>query len=158
MTAMDREGVCSLPVYRRRVRSSLPVEPGGYALVFRLDRTVRVRPGRLGMIDLTAGRYLYMGSALSGLAPRLARHLRRRKKRHWHIDALTCAVGPSQLWWSVSDARLECDWTAIALTDPSASIPVLGFGSSDCRCASHLVSLPDLASVTRVFGVLATRA
>ena len=132
-------------------RPKLPAGPGGYALVFRLDSTIRVRPGRLGVIELPPGHYLYMGSALSGLAPRLARHLRRRKRRHWHIDALTSAVRPEQVWWAAADGRLECDWTEAALAEPSATMPAPGFGSSDCRCASHLVRLDSAAAAERAW-------
>ncbi|MCH8235737.1 MAG: GIY-YIG nuclease family protein [Chloroflexi bacterium] len=128
-------------------RPKLPAGRGGYALVFRLDSTIRVRPGRLGVIELSPGHYLYMGSALSGLAPRIARHLRRRKKRHWHIDALSSAVRPEQVWWAASEDRLECRWTRAVLEDPGASWPVGGFGASDCRCTSHLVRLESPAAL-----------
>ncbi len=134
-----------------RTRPDLPAEPGGYALVFRLDKTIRVRPGRLGVIELPPGHYLYLGSALSGLAPRLARHLRRRKKRHWHIDALTSAVRPEQVWWAAAGVRLECDWSKFALTEPEAFVPVPGFGSSDCRCRAHLIRLDSPAALERAW-------
>ncbi|MDP6822617.1 MAG: GIY-YIG nuclease family protein [Dehalococcoidia bacterium] len=156
MTAIRNGGVHVRPVNGSRGRSRLPAEPGGYALAFRLDETIRVKPGALGMVELPAGHYLYMGSALSGLAPRLARHLRRRKKRHWHIDALTSVSRAEQVWWSASDTRLECEWTASALADPEASVPIPGFGSSDCRCKSHLVRLDSEAARERVYrGVVA---
>ncbi|MCH7643083.1 MAG: GIY-YIG nuclease family protein [Chloroflexi bacterium] len=134
-----------------RSRADLPPEPGGYALVFRLESAIRVRPGALGVIELPAGHYLYMGSALSGLAPRLARHLRRRKKRHWHIDALTSALRPEQVWWAAVDDRLECEWTEAALADLEATVPARGFGSSDCRCRSHLVRLGSAAALERAW-------
>ncbi len=38
----------------------------------------------------------------------------------------------------------ECDLLARVLDIPGASVPVPGFGSSDCRaCPAHLVTLPD---------------
>jgi Uri superfamily endonuclease len=128
----------------------LPREPGGYVLVFRLDENVRIRPGKLGITELLPGHYLYFGSALSGLAPRLARHLRRRKKRHWHIDSLTSAIRPHEVWWIATKSRMECDWARLARADEEASIPVPGFGSSDCRCSSHLMRLESEAALTRV--------
>lgn len=133
-----------------RESGSLPNEPGGYALVFDLAEPVRVRPGKLGIVELPSGYYLYMGSALSGLAPRLARHLRRRKKRHWHIDALTSVVRPHQIWWIAAGDRRECDWADVAVSDLDANRPVVGFGSSDCRCASHLIRLSGEQALERV--------
>ncbi len=156
MTAIRNGAAHARPVNGSRGRSRLPAEPGGYALVFRLDETIHVKPGRLGVSELPAGYYLYMGSALSGLAPRLARHLRRRKKRHWHIDALTSVSRVEQVWWAASDTRLECGWTASALADIEASVPMHGFGSSDCRCTTHLVRLASKAARERVYrGVVA---
>jgi Uri superfamily endonuclease len=133
------------------VTPRLPADPGGYALMFRLDKPIAVKPGKLGIAELSAGQYLYLGSALSGMRPRLARHLRRRKKRHWHIDALTLSVRPHEIWWVATDTRLECDWTTTALAGAGASTPVPGFGSSDCRCKSHLVHLKTGAVLERVY-------
>ncbi len=133
-----------------QAQPALPTDAGGYVLVLLLDRGITVKPGKLGVIELPAGHYLYMGSALSGMAPRLTRHLRRRKKRHWHIDALTSVVRAHEIWWVATDARLECDWTRVAVADPEATTPVPGFGSSDCRCNSHLIRVGTEAAVERV--------
>lgn len=129
----------------------LPIQSGGYALVFDLAEPVRIRPGKLGTVDLPAGHYLYLGSALSGMAPRLARHLRRRKKRHWHVDSLTTAIRPHQVWWIATRSRTECDWAGLAITDEAVSIPARGFGSSDCRCSTHLVRFESELALERTW-------
>lgn len=133
----------------------LPSGPGGYALVIRLDEERTLRVGRLGRIEFPAGLYVYLGSALGGLAPRIRRHLRRRKKRHWHIDALTAAARPTEVWLAESETRVECAWARAALDTAGASAPAPRFGASDCRCRSHLVRLPGEAALTDLYDVLA---
>ncbi len=115
---------------------------GSYALVIRLERDERLTVGRLGTFDFPAGCYLYFGSALNGLAGRVRRHLRRDKKRHWHVDYLTAAAGVCQVWWSGDGERWECRW-ALAALDGGATGPAPGFGASDCRCPTHLLYLAE---------------
>jgi len=126
----------------------LPSVPGTYALWFRLDAPITIRAGRLGVISLDAGRYVYIGSAHGpgGLAARVERHLRREKRLHWHIDALTAAAPVVEVWWVETVERLECAWARALLTLPGVSVPARGFGSSDCACPAHLLRVPDPAA------------
>ncbi|MFQ5856160.1 MAG: DUF123 domain-containing protein [Anaerolineae bacterium] len=104
--------------------------------------------GALGTFGLDAGYYLYVGSALNGLAGRLRRHCRTDgKKLHWHIDYLRAQVTLVEIWWTRSAERLECDWAAAVRGLPRASEPVAGFGASDCRCSSHLFYFADKPSL-----------
>lgn len=113
--------------------------PGTYILVMRLKHPARVVVGALGTFDLDAGYYLYVGSALNGLAGRLRRHRRTGGKRlHWHIDYLRAQAALIEIWWTASPKRLECEWAAIVRGLPGMSEPMAGFGASDCRCVSHL--------------------
>lgn len=117
---------------------------GAYALVVLLPRPLVVPVGRR-TATLLAGRYLYGGNAYGpgGLRARLARHARREKRPRWHVDRLT-AAGRVESMWAYQDTD-ECAVVAAALTRPGASIPVPGFGASDCRtCAAHLVRLGGL--------------
>jgi Uri superfamily endonuclease len=56
-----------------------------------LAEPILVTIGRKPRTELSAGRYFYCGSAKGpgGLRGRLARHMRRGKPVHWHIDQLT---------------------------------------------------------------------
>ena len=63
-------------------------EKGTYAFLLCLDRETNISVGRLGLFSLPAGYYLYFGSTLGGLFPRLRRHLDRDKRVRWHIDYL----------------------------------------------------------------------
>jgi sugar fermentation stimulation protein A len=133
---------------------------GAYLLLLRLHQDRRVTIGRLGEHHFAAGTYIYVGSAMANLSKRVERHLRRRKRHHWHIDRLRDVADEVTALPIRSSQRLECD-LARRLDSPPASpssssrttnravkpsgIPVPsirraldGFGCSDCDCPSHL--------------------
>ncbi len=118
---------------------------GSYVLVLHLSQDRRLEVGKLGRLQFPSGYYLYFGSALNGLAGRIRRHLRREKKLHWHIDFLTYVAPVVQVWWVAGEERCECVWARAALSHPGATAPARGFGSSDCRCPTHLVQLSSWA-------------
>lgn len=116
----------------------LPEGAGVYALLLRLGaKPLRARVGALGRLRFKPGYYFYVGSARNGLRARLSRHFRRSaKKRHWHVDYLRERSEPvGALVWTGKKAD-ECVLSEVLrrLADDSAP----GFGSSDCRCPSHL--------------------
>ncbi|RMH33384.1 MAG: DUF123 domain-containing protein [Nitrospirae bacterium] len=94
---------------------------------------------------------MYTRSALGRLFPRLAHHLRKDKKCHWHIDALTRVARVEEIVIDASGTRTECQWHEIVMQLPGARMIVPGFGSSDCRCPSHVAYFeqkPSLLSQT----------
>jgi Uri superfamily endonuclease len=103
--------------------------------------------GKLGLVDFRRGYYVYFGSALGGLEARVARHLRPDKKLHWHADYLSEEVPWSWVWQLPDGQRWECVWARGAATEAGVSLPAPGFGSSDCRCVTHLVRLNNLKQV-----------
>lgn len=117
-----------------------PSEPGAYVLLVELGAPLRVSAGRGRAAMLAPGRYLYCGSAKGpgGLRARLARHMRRGKRRHWHIDQLTEAGSVLGAW--AAPGGNECALVAELAHLP---VPLDGFGSSDCpHCRSHLLYWP----------------
>ncbi len=121
-----------------------------------LECDTRIQVGRLGVQDLPAGWYLYVGSALGGLAGRVGRHLRRRapahtdRRPHWHIDALLAHAAVQEVWCHQGVERLECGWAA-ALGRRAAGRPLIaGFGASDCGCATHLFYASGRPDVDRL--------
>lgn len=116
-----------------------PGKPGSYALLFYLPSEAQLDIGKLGRFSFASGCYLYLGSAMGGLKARLGRHLADPRCLHWHVDYLAARSRLLEVWWKASEDRLECAWASQAAGYPGASCPVPGFGSSDCRCASHLV-------------------
>ena len=120
----------------------IPAVPGAYVLVITLQQPIVLRLPRIET-DLPPGSYAYCGSAYGpgGLRARLARHLRRDKKPHWHVDRLT-SVGRLFDWLAVPNGD-ECELRAALQASPGVTAPISGFGSSDCRrCSSHLLALP----------------
>ena len=112
---------------------------GTYALIIELKSETAVAVGRLGKLVFPKVYYAYFGSALSGLSARINRHLRPDKQLHWHIDYLLQFAEIVEIWYISSDRRLECVLCREAreLFDSEDIAP--GFGSSDCRCPSHLL-------------------
>ena len=121
---------------------------GAYILLFRLPRLTGVRIGRLGIFDLPGGRYAYVGSAMNGLKARTERHLRGKGRKHWHIDYLMGRAKGKEALLFPGGRDLECSLAAELRGNPGASEPINHFGSSDCRCHSHLFLLDEEAEAT----------
>ena len=118
----------------------IPPVPGTYLLVLGSARRHNVVIGRLGVLPLRPGFYVYVGSAFGsgGLAARLGRHLKGGAARpHWHIDFLRPHAQPVEVLWR-EGVRLEHRWAALIGELPEAASPLVGFGASDCTCRSHL--------------------
>jgi Uri superfamily endonuclease len=117
--------------------------PGAYALLLRSSHWRRVQIGQLGTLDLRPGYYLYIGSALGpgGLRARLAHHLGKPARPHWHLDYLVPHTRPAAVWCCYDVIRREHEWAAAVSGLPFTSIPLPRFGASDCRCPSHLFFL-----------------
>ncbi len=129
-------------------------ERGSYVLVLELKRSRVLTIGRLGEVTLPVGAYAYAGSAFGsgGLRARLGRHLRGNGAKHWHIDTVRAVAEVRTCFYTVSDTRLECAWSQALAALPGATIPVPGFGSSDCRsgCGAHFIALPPRVNLQRV--------
>jgi len=94
-----------------------------------------IKVGRLGAISFAGGFYAYVGSALNGIESRTKRHLSSDKKPFWHIDYLLEQGLIMSTIMSETDKKIECKIAGnLATTLPS----IAGFGSSDCKCKSHL--------------------
>lgn len=111
---------------------------GLYHLLLHLPRRIQVRVGALGRQIFPSGYYIYTGSAKRGLTHRIARHLRKRKKQHWRIDYLTAVAPVERILIDVSDRFTECRRHRGIMNLQGAEVIIRGFGSSDCRCRSHL--------------------
>jgi len=111
---------------------------GVYCLLLRLKEDCTIPVGALGPTIFKAGYYTYIGSALSSIENRVKRHLRKRKRFRWHIDYL---LGSPQaqvrgLGYIETKRRLECQFSK-RIMHPS-KFSQKKFGSSDCKCLSHL--------------------
>jgi len=109
---------------------------GSYLVIVEVPSKTRLQAGRLAARNFPKGYYVYVGSAMSDLSARLARHTRKTKKLRWHIDYLTTKADRIIPLPIRSSERLECGIAEAlsAILKPGPG----GFGSSDCRCAGHL--------------------
>ncbi|UCC58170.1 MAG: GIY-YIG nuclease family protein [Candidatus Bathyarchaeum sp.] len=125
---------------------------GVYTLLLFLPKEVNLNIGKLGKKRFPEGHYTYTGSALgkgaTSLKHRIARHLRRKKRRFWHIDYLLANENVSVKAVIVAETKenMECNMNQYLKKVMGAKVPVKGFGASDCRknCGSHLLYFPEI--------------
>ena len=113
---------------------------GSYILLIPLPEGQTIKAGSVPNTYFPSGCYAYVGSAMGGFKPRLNRHLKKNEKPRWHIDYLLKRASVSSIILCETEERVECV-IAQALSSQFDSIP--GFGSSDCRCHSHLFFSAD---------------
>lgn len=123
---------------------------GTYILVIFLNNSNKIQIGRLGNLFFKKGMYYYIGSAMgkrgsSTLENRVKRHLSlpKQKNKHWHIDYLleNKEVSLIKLYLIPNKQKLECMLAQELLNISDGFIDK--FGSSDCRCQSHLIYFND---------------
>ena len=129
---------------------------GSYILVVYVSKDIYIKIGVLGNILFSEGYYLYTGSALgnsgsSTLSNRVTRHLSLMKKKlHWHIDYLL--NNPFSILYCLylipTNQNYECI-IANELLDISEGY-IQKFGSSDCKCKSHLVYFKDFKGLDKL--------
>ncbi len=112
---------------------------GTYILLIELPRDCEIAVGALGPLSFPKGFYAYVGSAMGGLEARIRRHLRKVKRFHWHIDFLLQEARVREVI-PLPGKRIECP-LARELQRTFPCVP--RFGSSDCRCKSHLFFCED---------------
>ncbi len=113
---------------------------GTYLLFIKLSKLVEIRiRGKTYLLN--EGYYIYIGSAFGagGLSSRLHRHLRKIKKKHWHIDQITVSKYSEIIGIGVlPKQRVECELSK-TIGNIEKTVPITGFGNSDCKkkCISH---------------------
>ncbi|MBN2157238.1 MAG: GIY-YIG nuclease family protein [Candidatus Lokiarchaeota archaeon] len=121
---------------------------GCYLLLIKNYHERHLKIGKLGTILFKRGNYVYIGSAMglhsTSLKHRLLRHIgstykKIQKKAHWHIDYFLIAPQVRLIKILILpdlNNRMECILSNLIST--YASDCIVGFGSSDCNCKSHL--------------------
>lgn len=117
---------------------------GTYLLYLKVSEPITIRIPKQE-ITIDKGYYLYVGSAFGagGLTSRIHRHLRRKKKNHWHIDQITMSKHCSMHGIAAFlNEKIECQ-IAQKLTDIEKVSYVENVGNSDCKnkCSSHLFKI-----------------
>jgi len=120
---------------------------GTYVLLIHVPYDIQLSIGALGDLKLEAGYYAYVGSALGGLEARVQRHVGENKKIHWHVDHLLTRGRVIDVIQGETTERKEC---AVAVELAKRLKPIAGFGSSDCKCGSHLFYGPDFNEIRKI--------
>jgi Uri superfamily endonuclease len=117
---------------------------GVYALVLHVATDCRIKVGKLGTYHFRRGFYIYVGSAHGpgGLKARIKHHAGKSMRPHWHLDYLRPMAELKEVWYAETKNRLEHHWATAVAKMSGSELPVKGFGSSDCRCISHLFYVP----------------
>jgi Uri superfamily endonuclease len=111
---------------------------GTYLIIINLKKDKTIKVGSLGKINFKEGYYFYVGSALGksmSLENRIARHFRKKKKMRWHIDYLLADEDAEITRVLTFKGKREC---IIARKLSKNFVGIKNFGSSDCKCSSHL--------------------
>jgi Uri superfamily endonuclease len=118
----------------------MQARPGTYALVLKSTSDQRIDVGKLGRLSIRPGFYVYVGSAFGpgGLKARIAHHMKISARPHWHIDYLRRSMDLNEIWFTYDSRPCEHQWAGVLASVSGGSIPLSGFGASDCRCKSHL--------------------
>lgn len=113
---------------------------GIYVLIICVKKGVKIKVGALGAVNLREGKYAYVGSAQKNLEQRVRRHLRKDKRKFWHIDYLldSDAAEVVEVRYKNGDKTEECKIAQLIAKQGKA---IEGFGASDCRCISHLFQI-----------------
>lgn len=121
--------------------NEIPHNHSLYVIYLQITKECHVSVGKLGKYSFPAGLYLYIGSAKRNIRARLTRHLQVNKKHRWHFDY----VRPyGQIVKVETYARniSECQLRSHLQESLSGKLLVKGFGSSDCKCDTHLIFVP----------------
>jgi len=117
---------------------------GNYIFIIRITKTSKIQIGKLGQLTFNEGIYAYIGSAMKGIKKRTERHIRllntKNGKCRWHIDYLL--VNPNATFVELveipTEEKIEC---RLSRMFNIFAQPIIGFGSSDCKCLTHLYQL-----------------
>ncbi|WP_456398129.1 GIY-YIG nuclease family protein [Palaeococcus sp. (in: euryarchaeotes)] len=102
---------------------------GSYFLIILVERAKNVKTKRR-IFSLQRGYYVYVGSAMNSLEKRVARHFRKDKKLHWHIDFLLKEADLLEAYLIPSEERLE---ERLSREVGRFARGVEGFGASDLQ-------------------------
>lgn len=145
--------------YRASLFDSLPIK-GNYTLIIALNTPTCIKVAKHDW-RFQRGYYAYTGSAMgnnaTSLRQRVARHVRKKKKQHWHIDYFLSS-GKARVITIVAAASAvnkECEIAEQIQRIEGASVPIAGFGASDCRrdCRSHLMHFKENAKLKTIVDV-----
>ena len=123
---------------------------GTYCLIIHNQKPINIKVGAiLNQVYFQKGYYVYIGSAMNSLIPRINRHLSDEKKIHWHIDYLLKEknIIIQEIIFNIGNKKIECD---LARFISKKGKEVAKFGCSDCDCNSHLIYFDNLEKSLKI--------
>lgn len=121
----------------------LTSDSGIYILELFCTKALKIMHPKFRDYEFSQGNYYYIGSAQKNLKNRIARHLKKDKKLHWHIDYFTSEndVKITRVFILPNFTKeFECRVVFKMGNIFKLQHKVLGFGNSDCNiCKSHFL-------------------
>lgn len=129
---------------------------GIYILELFLRKGKEISIGKLGTFFFKNGYYFYVGSAhqVGGIEGRVSHHLTHANKPHWHIDYFRKDAKLKEVHIVIGEKELEHQYASILNKFLCAPIP--SFGSSDCKCSSHLFYSKNHIDIKQFFNNLSS--
>ncbi len=124
------------------------IDKGVYCLLLKLKVPTKIKIGKLGNFNFPRGYYIYTGSAKNSLNARIARHLRKEKNKHWHIDYFTEKAEIIGVF--KTDKFEECELNKKIFSICDCKVIAKGLGSSDCKCESHLAYIQEKSGMSKI--------
>lgn len=109
-----------------------------YAIFLNVPANQEITIGKLGNYYFPKGMYIYVGSAKKNIEARINRHEKIDKKLKWHFDYLR-PFGEITKIITYENVIGECELAEKIRKEYGGTYLVKKFGSSDCRCTSHLI-------------------
>ena len=127
---------------------------GTYIVVLKSGQAKTIQIGKLAQLNIQKGYYVYIGSAMGpgGVTARLKHHCKVSTRPHWHLDYLRAETAFYNAYALHSPERKECGWAAVMAKTEAVSEPMKGFGSSDCKCNTHLFYFSSKLKAVRAIG------
>lgn len=112
-----------------------------YRLFLKMPNERMITVGKLETFLFKKGVYIYVGSAKKNIKHRIERHLKIEKTNRWHIDYVRRY---SNLFdFETFQNKTECDLVKETIQIYNGICPYRKFGSTDCKCFSHLIYCPN---------------
>lgn len=127
------------------------MKKGTYILLIKLNKDSNIKIGALGNIEFKKGYYTYIGSAFGpGGFKRIERHKNvsngGNKNIRWHIDYLNSHPDTEVVEIKkFPEKKIECK-----LAEELKGKSIAKFGSSDCKCGSHLKYFKDKIKLSNI--------
>ncbi|MGG0716838.1 GIY-YIG nuclease family protein [Robertmurraya massiliosenegalensis] len=113
-----------------------------YAIHLHLSSEIKIDVGKLGSFLFEKGDYIYVGSAKRNILARINRHKKEEKVQKWHFDYLRPHGAITKII-TYETSISECQLAEKLRKESEGRFPIKKFGSTDCKCPSHLIFIAN---------------